>query len=520
MEEALNKIKEVLESEAMLSIVNNEEASKLSKKNNSVEKRALDDRFEQITQVVESFKNKDDSFYERLVQLISDYIDKLYDREIDFCKVNIANEDIDESYLETIFFNSGDSFVLKKANKKLSEKLFNYVCGILENNKDIKLSLDTLKKLFNRKPTRLSYSIEDDYLYRTLNFERLSEILRENGTLKKSNISIDEVYQLLLDTCELNNEEVFKNLVSSEQYSENHEKIDEVLGWCNASVFIEITKIIRKNYDKDFDRLSVAKERNKNKFIELLIIELLKWYTSEDDYLLIHSLLTDSSLDIDYNFQISDYVGETDLKSAIALSDNKTIINDLINAGQVQDYYSHGDSGVWLYELYATMGEYEKAYSKFEEKYDFKYDVDDEDDTWDKSGYAYGSYSYKDSLASFISKMCSSFKMNGTDYSTIISLINRILNSKNVKYINIVETLKPIKEVLSAEDFSQVLESLIGKYYSGELNFIHVEDYKSMFSKYVIRISKKDEVESAFTELMEKEKVKIFDLPKDDPDNK
>lgn len=481
-------------------------------------KTVVDNRFLLIKQVVDVVENKDDKFYTELVKLIANFIDQLYDKDVHgFPGVvldeigEIANQDYDE-------ISSDDRFKLAEANRELSEKLFDYVCSILECNKNITLDVETLKRLLNRNPKPLTFTIEEDYLYRSFDFERLIKIINENQILERSNISIDEIYQLLLDTYQLNNDDVFRGLVKSEQFHQNHKKIDEILTWCNAKIFVELTNIIRRNFDKNFDRFAIIKQRNKDKFCERLVIELLNWRASKEDCDLIHQILTDPEIEIDYDLHSADYKGQTDLRSIIALSGNRTIIKDLLSHEQgVQNYYSHGEFVIQLYTLYAVTGDYEKALVNFEENYNFEYDLYDEDNTWNKSGYAYGSWEYEDSLARFIRSMCTSFKESGTDYSTIINLISRILKSEKIKYINLEETLTPIREVLSDDDFKLLVDALLEKYNSGILGFLAVSDHEDLFTRYIIRIANEDEVQNELDVLNKKEKnKKLIYAKKDD----
>lgn len=299
---------------------------------------------------------------------------------------------------------------------------------------------------------------------------------------------------------------------------QNHQKIDEILTGCNVETFVEITNIIRRDFDKNFDRFSIAKKRNKDKFCERLIIELLKWKSDKENCELIHQILTDSEIEIDYDLDWADYIGQTDLKSIIALSGNRTIIKDLLNKEQnIENYYRYGDFGIRLYILYAIIGDYEKALANFEEEYNFEDDLDDEDNNWDRSGYAYGSFGYEDSLARFISSMCASFKENNIDYSMIINLINRVINNKNVKYINLKETLSPIQEVLSADDFKLLVDALLEKHNSGKLGFLVVNDHEGMFTRYIISIASEEEVQNHLNTINEKEKNKsLIHTKKDD----
>ncbi len=342
----LEIIKNILDSEAGYVI---EDVSKPK------DKKVIDNRFTLIEQIVEQSENKNTNFYTKLIALISNYIDKLYDKEVNDFPITVLDKNGEEVPQDYDEFNSIDMFNLTKANKELSEKLFEYVCSILEINKDVKLDKDTLKRLLNRNPKIISLTVEESYLYRLFKHKKLIKIINQHGILKKSNISIDDIYQLLFDTCQLNNQDVFCGLVTIEQFSQNHQKIDKMLSCCSAKAFVEITNIIRHNFDKNFNRLSFAKNRSKDKFCERLIIELLHSNVNEEDCDLIHQILTDSEIQIDYDQYYADYTGQTNLKSLIALSKNPIIIKDLlskeqykITIGMVNQVYNYLDYMVSL----------------------------------------------------------------------------------------------------------------------------------------------------------------------------
>lgn len=500
----LESVKKILDSDSGFII---EDISKKEKK------EVIDNRFSLIKQSVEAIENKDDNFYFQLIKLIGNYIDPLYDKRVDDFPNVVFDKNGEEVLQDYTTLSSYDMYNLTEANKELANNLFEYVCTILENNKDVKLDIETLKKLLNRNPKLFDLSVEEDYLFRPFNFNKLVTIINENKMLEKSNINIDDIYQLLLDTYQINNDNVFGYLVKPEQFNQNHKKIEEVLTWCNAKTFAEITNIIRRSFDKDFDRFSIIKKRNKNKFCEELIIELLRWRAYDDDCSLVHQILTDPEIEIDYDLYSADFAGETDLKSIIALSNNKTIIKDLLSKEQnIQKYYRHGGYDIGLYTLYAIVGDYEKAIANFEENYNFKHDLCDLDKTWDKSGYAYGDYSYHDSLARFIKSMCNSFKENNVDYSNMINLINRIINSEKVKYINLEKTLIPIQKVLSDDDFKLLVDGLLEKHNSGNLEFITVNDYDGVLTRYRINIASENEIQEQLETLKRKEKNKILSL--------
>lgn len=215
---------------------------------------------------------------------------------------------------------------LHQADLYFSKSLFEYVCDILENNKEIILDSETLKYLLDRDPKPTSSAIEGHYDYRTFNYNRLTKIIKENQTLKKSNISLDNIYQILIQTFQLNNEDVFRTLVTPEEFNKNHEEVNiALLDYCYAKGFVEITNIIRKFFDKDYDRLAIAKLRNNNNFCEKVIIELINSNMDEEDIEFIIKILTDDDIEIDYNFQYSD----TTLKEVLALNNHKLYIKEL-----------------------------------------------------------------------------------------------------------------------------------------------------------------------------------------------
>ena len=100
----------------------------------------------------------------------------------------------------------------------------------------------------------------------------------------------------------------------------------------------------------------------------------------------------------------------------------------------------------------------------------------------------------------------------------IINLISRVINSENVKYINLEETLTPIQEVLSEDDFKLLVDDLLKKYNSGHLSFVVVHDHEeAMFTRYIISIANEDEIQSDLDALNTKEKNKnLIHTKKDD----
>jgi len=485
----LEKIKIMLDSDAGL--INNKQ-------------KVVDNRFKLIKQNISLIENKDDNFYSELISLISNYIDKLYDSKIDDFPIAVFDEKGERIPQEYDTLNSHDMYKLIEANRNLSESLFKYVCEILKSNKDVKLDIETLRKIFNRNPKLFTLSVEQDYLYRNFDFKRLARIMRSNDTLKKSNLNMDDIYQLLIDTCQLNNDDVFGSLVKPEDFKENHKKIDELLKCCNAKTFVQVTDIIRRNFDKDYDRLTIVKQRKEKYFCERILINMLKSHINESDSEFIHQILTDDDISIDYNHDWSDYFGQTSLRELLAFSDNRTIIKDLLSKQEnIKNCYWHGDFKIQLYRLYAIIGDYQNALINFNENYNYAYDfTEDYPKGFNNDGYAKGDLTYRDSLVAFIENICYSLSKDGLDDSVKSAIISSILNSKKVQFINIDEILFTIQNTLSAENFKILVDSLVDKYNNGNLGFIVAEENDGgLFDRYIIRIATAEEISDSLDTL-------------------
>ena len=444
-------------------------------------------------------ENKDDAFYSGLIKLISIYVDKLYDSKVDNPPVLVFNIDGELIPQNQERLSHWDKYYLSGANCDFSKNLFLYVCDILKANPNIKLDLDTLRKLLNRSPKLFTLSIETDFISRSLDFKNLSKIMHENQTLKKSGLSIDDIYQLLIDTYQLDNEDVFGTLVERDDFKANNKKIIDLLSNCNSSTFVKITDIILRNFDKNFDRMTLVKARKEKDFPELLITRMGLSYINKDDCNFIHQLLNDEDISIDYDFDYFDYYGQTSLKEIIALSEKRTLIKDLLSKPEnIQDYYWHGEIIIELYQLYAIIGDYENALNHFKNHYYFESI---------KNGQIEVEYTYEDSLAKFIKNICNSFIADNIDYIKRKEIIDSILASENVRYINIDETLPIIQTVLSSEDFEELINTLVERYNSGTLGFITCE--KTVYERF-IKISSEDEINKSLAALREHSKTFTF----------
>lgn len=487
MQTELEIIKKYLDSEAGLA------------EDSKGKERIIDNRFELIKIQVCSIENKDDAFYSDLIKLISIYVDKLYDSKVDNPPVLVFNIDGELIPQNQERLSRWDKYYLSDANHDFSKNLFLYVCDILKANPNIKLDLDTLRRLLNRSPKLFTLSIETDFISRSLNFKKLAKIMHENQTLKKSGLNIDDIYQLLIDTYQLDNEDVFGTLVERDDFKANNKKIIDLLSNCNSSTFIKITNIILRNFNKNFDRMTLVKARKEKDFPELLITRMGLSYINEDDYNFIHQLLNDEDISIDYDFDYFDYYGQTSLKEIVALSGKRTLIKDLLSKPEnIQDYYWHGEIIIELYQLYAIIGDYENALNHFKNHYYFESI---------KNGQIKVEYTYEDSLAKFIKNICNSFIADDIDYIKRKEIIDSILASENVRCINIDETLPILQTVLSSEDFEELINSLVERCNSGTLGFITCE--KTVYECF-IKISSEDEINKSLAALKETDKSFIF----------
>ena len=487
MQTELEIIKKYLDSEAGLA------------QDSKGKERIIDNRFELIKNQVCSIENKDDAFYSGLIKLISIYMDKLYDSKVDNPPVLVFNIDGELIPQNQERLSHRDKYYLSDANCDFSKNLFLYVCDILKANPNIKLDLDTLRKLLNRSPKLFTLSIETDFISRSLDFKNLSKIMHENQTLKKSGLSIDDIYQLLIDTYQLDNEDVFGTLVERDDFKANNKKIIDLLSNCNSSTFVKITDIILRNFDKNFDRMTLVKARKEKDFPELLITRMGLSYINKDDCNFIHQLLNDKDISIDYDFDYFDYYGQTSLKEIIALSGKRTLIKDLLSKPEnIQDYYWHGEIIIELYQLYAIIGDYEKALNHFKNHYYFESI---------KNGQIEVEYAYEDSLAKFIKNICNSFIADDIEYIRRKEIIDSVLASENVRYINIDETLPIIQTVLSSEDFEELINTLVERYNSGTLGFVTCE--KTVYECF-IKISSEDEINKSLAALREDSKTFTF----------
>lgn len=469
------------------------------------ENKVIDNRLYLIKKYIQEEKNKDKEFYQKLLFLIGTHINELYIKEINETNI-VLNKDNTEAPKRNSKLSYNDKYELKIANKNLSKALFDYVCDLLENNKNIELDYETLKILLNRNPKEFSLSTGKEYLYRTLDYPRLAKIIKENGILK--DFSNYAIYQLLKDSFQINNRDVFKILVDKETYEKDHQFLDYFLSNCNVRTFIEVTNIIRTNYDNEYDRLSIIKKK-KNNFPEVFIMELLNWTADEDDYNLIHQILTDKDININYNEYYSDYFGYSDLKSIIAIYGNGTIVKDLLkNENNIQNFYYKGDTSVYLYEVYAKAGIYDKAIASLNNIYIEGQNLPEEffDDIY-KQGFSKTELGYGDSLVDFFKEICKSLKESDLNSTGKNNIICEILRNKKIKYFNAEKILPILKETLDKEEYKKIIEQLKEKHLNGETIFITSTE---LSNEVILKIMSYEEFEKLIQNIDDNNKIKTL----------
>lgn len=505
MEKKFNEIKNVLKSSPFL-IIDKEGYP-----------RTEDNRITCVKRLISNDKKKNTQYYNELLKVLAYYVNEIYDRDILYAS-SIAYNKNGEAYEQE--WEELNSFSIRKiipANHQFAIELFNYICDILEENPDVTLDTETLIHLLNRNPKLFELTVDQSYLYRLFNFERLASILEKNDTIKKSNISLDNIYDILIKTCQINNEEIFKKLVNSEQFKSNHEKIDEIMKQVNSKIFAEIYNIIVNNFDKEYDGKSILKNRKNDNYIERVIISLLGSKKTNETFNFIHTLLSDDDLTINYDCSAGDYYGPSDLKSLIALSNNRTIIADMLkDEKNIQQYYDHGSNDTYLYQLYAIIGDYDKAVDNFLEHYNQQYDFSEEyENDFNNKGFTYASLTHKDSLVIFLNNLNNSFIIDEIDYEKKRDIIYKTMNNMdnmNIKYIDLDKTLTILNELLDTNDFKALLKKIIKKYNNGELYFTEVKfnvGFEDINEYYIIKLISSEKLNNKLDEYNLKGKTLI-----------
>lgn len=444
----------------MKEILNNVEKIMNSKIFISFNSETNDNRLSLISKEIESFENKDTKFYEELIKVLV----KIFEEKEENSIFRNVTDDKDNKII-----NFEEEFQLPSLgvwhiNNIFKKNIFNYICILLSENEDIVLDYETLNKLFNCHPTRMSMLPNNEYIKNNFGYKELAITLEKNQTLKKSNITPDQIYQLLIDSFHIDEKDIFTHLISVDDFNKNHEKIDEFLKHCNGRTFAIVTNIIKNNYDENYDCINLLRQKDSKVKIEDVIIASLNY---SELYNLICELLQNKDLNINYDYNYSDYFGYSSLKDLLAISNNPTIIKELLkNKSNIKDVYQQGSTSIYLYHLYALIGEYQKALDNFNKKY-----IDYPENKKDLCCF----YTTNDDnvLTKLISNLCKSFIEKNISSSDRLTILNEFMNNDKINFID-QSLIKIIRDnnILSEQELSLFEQNLIDRYQSGNLNFI------------------------------------------------
>lgn len=473
LEIRLHQIKEILQSDASCEI-------KTQRKGNDLKTtiKIEDNRFYNIRQLVKQIEQKNNKNYRKLIELISDYIGQIYDKE-----------DFDNGTVCSNYYN----YKQKKANDDFANQLFDYICKILKTNPDITLSIETLKKLLEQK-SQLNSDEE-----RSLRFDKLAKILSTNKTLKKSGINTNEIYQILIQTSQLSNNEVFPFLITPEQFNEDHEQVDEFLKNCYAYDFIEVTDTIRACFDEKFDRLPFVLDNTKEHFAEDLIYYLSYWrHIKTDDFNIIHKLLSDKNRKIDFHRSFANMDDCPELYEVIMSYGDKTIIRDMLEHPNTKDIYNFNSFGrsLKLCEICCYLGEYEKFLKELNKNKGAEYLSEDKKVDYHLKQDNYITFNnYPQNLrTNYILEICDSLKSQNVDYNRIIHIISLIINDDNLNYFEPDRILPKLQELLSEEDFKDLLNVIVQKQKENKITLIrhNTDTINGKFKHIINKISIKE----------------------------
>lgn len=382
-------------------------------------------------------------------------------------------------------------------DRLLAGKIFHYIGTILEKHPDITLSKETITKLFNTNPELFPFSVDEIYDDRMLDYLSLAKIMNQNKTLEKSGFTTEDILKLLIDTYQIRNKAIWEQFLTPEQFQASHQTIDEFLSHCNANTFVQISNIITRDFDANYDRYFLIKEHGKKSkmFPTTILKELALTAETESDFQLIERLLIDGEISIDWNYSNRDYYSEADvrLQTYLALTRNPKILSILLqNPNRIQTYYSCMESYfISLFEIYAILGDYEKSIQIFEEKFY---------DTPKGTSIAIPPY-FGDIFTQYIETIVKSFEQYDIDENERKKILEQILNSKSIDCVNPVEVLPEIKSTLSIENFQELVTKLKKREQNGEIHFFIREEFG--FDQ-TLRIIKEDEVERVFSEFWPK----------------
>lgn len=466
LEIRLQQIKEILQSDASCEI-------KTQRKGNDFKTtiRIEDNRFHNIRQLVKQIEQKNNKNYRKLIELISDYIGQIYDKE-DFDNGTVCSKDYNNKQ--------------EDANYDFAERLFNYICKVLKTNPNITLSVKAIENLL-----RIQQNIISDKLSSPESEIDLINILIKNKTLEKSNISTYQTYQILMKSDRISDQYALPYLITPKQFNENHKLIDEFLKSCDVPEFIDVMDIIKDYFDEKFNILPFIFENKNEYFVENLIYELNHWRPIKaDDFDIILAIFNNKNLKIDFNenFYISG-IGPISLFEIICSYKNNSIIKAMLEHpnANICELNSH-KARISLCKTYCYIKEFEKFLNELNKNVGTEHLGENKniDNIFKQAGYI-SLNNYPESLRTdYILTICDSLKTQNIDYERLKHIIELIINDDNLNYFELDDILPSLQELLSEEDFKKLLNTIAQRQKEGKLTLIKAERDQEERYKFII----------------------------------
>lgn len=401
------------------------------------------------------------------------------------------------------------NYYFDRANINLSNALFAYIGKLIQENPDITLSYDTLRVLLDTQPAPFYDSIENLYYSkRQYNFQSLAEILKQNNTLKKSGLSIEDTYQLLIDTHQIHKPEMWLALLTPEEVqSSSHQVLDDFLNGCDISTFITINDFFAKLFDPSYDPYTkLIKRIQKNPEMATTILErLCRKASTEQDYNFIADVLTNKNITIDYNKQFRDYINDTGytITSSLALTRNPKILSILMQDSN-KKYYFYGYNGatfITSYEIDAILGDYENSIQKFRTQYrdmqNYSAYVDNPEEKLKKQEpFEIPPYA-TDILVQYMDTLTKSFGKRQISKEMQKNILIRIFESDCIGYMNLEEVLEKLQESQTKENMEAIITILQRRSQQGQIHFIQ----KSIHWEQIISVMNNQEIQDVFTKM-------------------
>lgn len=401
------------------------------------------------------------------------------------------------------------NYYFNRANINLSNALFAYIGKLIQENPDITLSYDTLRVLLDTQPAPFYDSIENLYYSkRQYNFQSLAEILKQNNTLKKSGLSTEDTYQLLIDTHQIHKPEMWLALLTPEEVqSSSHQVLDDFLNGCDISTFITINDFFAKLFDPSYDPYTkLIKRIQKNPEMATTILErLCRKASTEQDYNFIADVLTNKNITIDYNKQFRDYINDTGytITSSLALTRNPKILSILMqDSNKKYCFYGYSDvTFITSYEIDAILGDYENSIQKFRTQYrdmqNYSAYVDNPEEKLKKQeSFEIPPYA-TDILVQYMDTLTESFKKRQIPEEMQKNILIRIFESDCIGYMNLKEVLEKLQESQTQENMEAIITILQRRNQQGQIHFIQ----KIIHWEQIISVMNDQEIQDVFTKM-------------------